>query len=73
MISTASEYAQIIVATQSPRLLDNFAVENIIVAERDKQEKSSVFKQLREDELSAWLDEYSLSQLWDKNLIGGQP
>jgi predicted ATPase len=73
MMLIASENAQIIVATQSPRLLDNFSLENIIVAERDKKEKSSVFKQLNEKELSAWLDEYSLSQLWEKNLLGGQP
>jgi predicted ATPase len=73
MMLIASENAQIIVATQSPRLLDNFSLENIIVAERDKKEKSSVFRQLNEEELAAWLDEYSLSQLWDKNLLGGQP
>jgi predicted ATPase len=73
MISAAGRYTQIIAATQSPRLLDSFSCENVIVAERDKANNCSIFKQLNESELSQWLDEYSLSQLWEKNILGGQP
>jgi predicted ATPase len=73
MILTAGRHTQIIAATQSPRLLDNFNCENVIVAERDKAGNCSVFKSLDESELSQWLDEYSLSQLWEKNVLGGQP
>jgi len=28
---------------------------------------------VREDELREWLDEYLLSELWEKNVIGGGP
>jgi predicted ATPase len=73
MISTAGQNAQVIVATQSPRLLDCFDTKNILVAERDTQHKCSVFKKLDGEELSEWLEEYSPSQLWDKNVLGGQP
>ena len=33
----------------------------------------SEFKQLNETELEMWLERYSLSELWEKNVIGGQP
>jgi predicted ATPase len=73
MINTAGKYAQIIVATQAPRLVDSFEVENIIVVERDEQNKCSVFKKLDTTDLALWLEDYSLSQLWEKNILGGQP
>jgi predicted ATPase len=73
MIVTASRYVQIIIATQSPRLVDDFEIENIIVAERDIFHKGSVFYKPDKIALVDWLEEYSLSQLWEKNVIGGQP
>ncbi|MDR0730966.1 MAG: AAA family ATPase [Treponema sp.] len=73
MILTAGRHTQIIAATQSPRLLDSFNCENVLVAERDNADNCSVFKRLDVSELSQWLDEYSLSQLWEKNVLGGQP
>ena len=73
MIKTASRHTQIIVATQSARLLDSFEPSQIIVAEYDKAKSCSVFKKLDESELSDWLEDYSISELWDKNILGGQP
>jgi predicted ATPase len=73
MMKTASHHAQIIAATQSDRLLDSFEPENIIVAEHDAQNHCSVFKHLDAKELEIWLADYSLSQLWEKNVLGGQP
>jgi predicted ATPase len=73
MISLAGRYTQIIIATQSPRLLDSFNYEDVVVVEWNKADNCSVFKNQDESELSQWLDEYSLSQLWDKNILGGQP
>lgn len=71
MIKIASESCQVIVATQSARVLDDFDAEQIIVAEGENH--STVFKRLNREDLSVWLDDYSLSQLWEKNIIGGQP
>jgi len=61
---------QIIVSTQSVTLLDYFEPEEIIVV--DKQDNSSIFKRLSSEELKDWIDEYSIGELWEKNIIGGR-
>lgn len=71
MLKKASAESQIIVSTQSTNFVDNFDVENIIVA--DMENNASVFKHLDKDSLENWLDSYSLGEIWEKNLIGGQP
>ncbi len=73
MVKTASQNAQIILATQSPRLVDEFEPEDIVVAERDEIKNQSIFKKLKGEALESWLNEYSLSELWEKNVFGGQP
>lgn len=73
MIKVASENCQVIVATQSARLLDSFTPEDIIVVDWDKGKRSSRLRRLEQDRLEEWLTDYSLSQLWEKNVIGGQP
>lgn len=60
-------------ATQSPRLVDEFEAENIVIVERNIINNCSEFKQLDETKLQDWLERYSLSELWEKNIIGGQP
>jgi predicted ATPase len=73
MLKTASKNAQIIIATQSTRLVDEFKASEIVVVERDETNHSSKFKHLNEDELKDWLSRYSLSDLWEKNVLGGRP
>jgi predicted ATPase len=73
MIKTASKNAQIIVATQSSRLVDEFNASDIVIVERDEAAHCSVFKRLNEDDLKDWLSRYSLSELWEKNVLGGRP
>lgn len=73
MIQTAAKTTQILVATQSTRLVDEFSANDLIVVERDESRKSSIFRKLNEDELAKWLERYSLSELWEKNVLGGQP
>ena len=72
MIRTASKNARIVVATQSTRLVDEFNVGEIVVVERDEIRNCSVFKRLNETELEDWLSRYSLSELWEKNVLGGR-
>ncbi len=62
---------QIIVSTQSALLLNEFAPEDIIVVERTNGE--STFRRLNSADLSQWLEEYTLGELWQKNLLGGRP
>lgn len=73
MIKDASLHAQIIVATQSPALLDGFSPNDVIVVERDEIKQCTSIKKMREIDYQEWLREYSLSELWDKNVIGGRP
>lgn len=73
MIRTVCRNTQILVATQSTRLVDEFSLENLVVVERDAANLSSIFKKLDTEPLREWLERYSLSELWEKNVLGGQP
>jgi predicted ATPase len=71
VVRQASTNTQAILSTQSPLLLDNFEPENVLVAERVKG--GTELRRLETERLSAWLSEYSLGQLWEKNELGGRP
>jgi predicted ATPase len=71
LIQAASERTQVIVSTQSPPLIDNFSPEDIIVVSRENG--ASTFKRLDAQELSHWLEDYSLGDLWRKNIVAGGP
>ena len=71
MLEAASQRCQIIVATQSVTLLDRLQIEDIVVAERIGG--STQLSRLDTDQLGGWLDEYSVGDLWMKNLIGARP
>lgn len=73
MIKKASESAQVVVATQSPRLLDEFGADKVVVIERDETKRTSVFHQLSREKLKDWEEEFTTSELWEKNVIGGRP
>lgn len=71
LIRAASVDKQIIISTQSVQLLNEFEPENIIVVDREKNQ--STFKRLQADNMAKWLEEYSLGELWQKNILGGRP
>jgi predicted ATPase len=73
MVRIAAQNAQVLLATQSTRLVDEFGPENLVLVERDDVRHCSVFKTLNIEQLSEWLARYSLSELWEKNVIGGRP
>lgn len=73
MIKKASAVAQVVIATQSPDLLDKFSADNVVVIERDEINRTSVFRKLSGKDLKEWEKEYTTSELWDKNVIGGRP
>jgi predicted ATPase len=62
---------QVIISTQSAPLLNEFAPEDIVVVERTNGE--STFRRLDPTHLSEWLEEYTLGELWQKNILGGRP
>ena len=71
MIKKASANAQIILATQSVTLISNFSIQDLIVVGRD--DNQSTFHRLKEADFTQWLEEYSVGDLWEKNIIGGRP
>ena len=72
MVKRASLHSQLIISTQSSNLVNCFEPEDVIVV--DRKEGQTVFDRLDSNSLSVWLDDYdySLSEVWEKNLIGGQ-
>ncbi len=71
MLKSAGARTQLIAATQSPFLIDQFSPESVIVVNREQG--SSTLKRLRRAEWEPWLERYSLGDMWRKNLIGGTP
>lgn len=72
MMRSASKKAQIIVSTQSVTLVDELErPEDVIVV--DRAGGHSTFKRLDSNTIEAWLEDYSLGELWKKNVIGGRP
>lgn len=72
LVKKASKKSQVIVSTQSTNLVNCFEPKDIIVVDRENNQ--SVFKHLSGQDLSVWINDYdySLSDMWEKNLIGGQ-
>lgn len=60
-----------IVSTQSAELLNQFEAHNLIVVDRENDQ--STFRRLGETELREWLDDYSLGEIWTRNVFGGRP
>jgi len=71
LVRSASSKSQVLLATQSVTLLDQFDASEVIVAERSNGE--STFRRLDEEALVEWKEEYSLGELWLKNVLGGRP
>ncbi len=71
LVKQASVKSRVILATQSPILLDYFEPEDVLVT--DLVEGQTTFRRLNSAELEVWLEDYSLGQLWEKNELGGRP
>jgi predicted ATPase len=71
LLRSVSKTTQVLVTTQSVTLLEQFAPEDVLVAERQGEE--TVFHRLDEASLAGWLVDYTLGQLWLKNVLGGRP
>ncbi|MBN2866786.1 MAG: AAA family ATPase [Thiotrichales bacterium] len=71
LIRSASERTQVIISTQSPALVDYFSPEEVVVVNR--KQGASTFERLNSEDLSQWLEDYSLGELWRKNVVIGAP
>lgn len=72
LMKKAAIEKQIIISTQSVELLNEFEAQDVIVV--DHQGNHSTFNRLSPEQLQAWLDDdYTLGDLWKRNILGGRP
>lgn len=71
LLRSASQRMQVVISTQSVPLLNEFDIDDLIVVERENG--ASVFRRLDETQFENWLEDYSVGELWEKNILGGRP
>jgi len=71
LVKSASVHCTIVLATQSVGLINHFAPEDIITVTREKAQ--SKFQRQNSETLAAWLEDYAIGEIWERNLIGGTP
>lgn len=71
LLKSASERSQLLISTQSANLVDELEPQDIIVV--DRKNGQSEFSRPDPAVLDGWLDEYTMSELWEKNVLGGRP
>ena len=71
MSRAVSEHSQLVFATQSSVFLDHFEPQNILVV--NSRSGTSEFQRLDVEKLAAWRADYSMGEIWEKNVVGGGP
>ena len=71
LVKQACTRTQVVLCTQSAQLLSEFTAEDVIVARHE--DGASHFDRLDAASLASWLEDYTLGELWQKNLLGGRP
>jgi len=71
LLREASQRMQLIVTTHSDALIDALSdtPESVLVCE--KHEGNTTMRRLDKDDLSDWLEKYTLGQLWRRGELGG--
>ncbi|HYK03678.1 MAG TPA: AAA family ATPase [Thermoanaerobaculia bacterium] len=71
LLSSAAARTQVMIATQSVTLVNQFEPDDVWTVDREEQQ--SVFRHLSEQDMAGWLDDYALGELWEKNVLGARP
>ena len=71
LLKKASQKTQVIISTQSIDMVNQFQPEDILVC--DYIGGLTQYKRLDPAELHRWIDEYTIGEMWEKNIFGGQP
>lgn len=70
--SVSAKGCQVIIATQSTDLISHFSPDSIVTV--DQIDGCSKFHRLNEKKLQEWLEDYTIDDLWKRNIIStGQP
>lgn len=67
----ASAATQLVVSTQSPLLVDHFEADDVVVVRRSGAE--SLFERQSSADLARWLEQYTLGELMQKNVVETGP
>ncbi len=68
---SVSRHTQVLFATQSTAFLDHFEPDEVVVVER--ADGGTTLRRPDVDALRDWLSDYTLSEVFDKGVIGGRP
>ena len=71
MIKYSTKQTQVIIATHSPHLLNQFDLEDVLVFEKN-EENSTIVRTISEDDFPDWEGEYLPGQMWLLGQIGGK-
>jgi predicted ATPase len=71
LLSSAATRTQVIAATQSVTLVNLFEPESVWAV--DRADSQSVFRHLSQEDMSTWMDDYGLGEMWEKNILGARP
>jgi predicted ATPase len=71
LIRKAAFKTQLIISTQSTHLVNQFELEDLLLVNR--KDGASTIERLSAQAYEHWLEDYSLGELWEKDVIGGQP
>jgi len=71
LLKSTARHSQLLIATQSAALIDHFEVDDVVTV--NFRDGCSTFERLDPERLKDWLAEYTLSELWQRNVIGGGP
>jgi len=71
VMKQAAMKTQVMISTQSPGLLDHFDRDDVVIVQKGSNGTS--FSRPDPEALEAWLEEYTLGEIWEKNVFGGGP
>ncbi len=71
LMHEASAATQLVVSTQSPLLVDHFDADDVVVVRRSGAE--SLFERQSAADLERWLEQYTLGELMQKNVVETGP
>lgn len=72
LLRDAAEQVQLVVSTQSASLLSSIGDPSAVVVV-DRTSTSSTLRRLDPEPMQAWLETYTLGDVWEKGVVGGRP
>lgn len=71
LLKKAAQKTQVIISTQSIDMVNQFQPDDVLVC--DYKDSQSQYRRLNSAELEQWIEEYTIGEMWEKNIFGGQP